>query len=113
MRERATANALKHELCWVAIVSPQEEGLDARWLRGQLGVVTQEPVVFGGSIRENIAYGGSSHLDGGVWCEPTEDEVEVAAATANAKAFIDALPDGTNRAAPAWWLLLPPHSAPE
>ncbi|CAM9752141.1 unnamed protein product [Choristocarpus tenellus] len=31
--------------------------LDPRWLRGQVAVVGQNPVVFAGTIRDNIAYG--------------------------------------------------------
>ena len=29
-----------------------------RWLRSQIGLVSQEPILFDSSIRDNIAYGG-------------------------------------------------------
>ncbi|XP_064999978.1 putative multidrug resistance protein [Musa acuminata AAA Group] len=56
-----------------------------RSLRKHIGLVGQEPVLFAGSIRENIAYG----MDG-----PTEGEIEDAARTANAHDFISGLNDG-------------------
>lgn len=54
-------------------------------LRGQFSVVLQEPLLFSGSIADNIAYGrlGAS-----------EDEIEQAAKAANAHDFISRLPDG-------------------
>ena len=54
-------------------------------LREALGVVPQDPALFGGSVRENIAYG---RLDA------TEDEIEAAARAANAHGFISDLPEG-------------------
>ena len=60
--------------------------LNVSWLRAQLGLVGQEPVLFMGTVRENIAYG----KDG---C--TAAEVEEAAKMANAHDFIIAnLADG-------------------
>ena len=59
--------------------------LDPRWLREQIGAVSQEPVLFASSIAENIRYGRS---DAG------EDEVRAAARAANAEAFIDSFPEG-------------------
>jgi len=59
--------------------------LSLRALRSQLAIVPQEILLFGGSIRENIAYGrpgaGSA-------------EITAAARNANAHEFIEALPDG-------------------
>eukprot|EP00741_Cyanophora_paradoxa_P000361 tig00000403_g352.t1 len=59
--------------------------LDPAWLREQVGVVTQEPVLFDDTIRENIRYGrpGASDAD-----------VEHAARQANAAGFIEAMPAG-------------------
>jgi ABC-type multidrug transport system fused ATPase/permease subunit len=57
--------------------------LDARLLRRRIGVVLQDPVVFPGTIRENIAFGRP---------EATDAEVRAAASTATAAAFIDRLP---------------------
>lgn len=54
-------------------------------LRAQIGVVPQETLLFGGTIRENILYG---RLDA------TEEEVIAAAQAANAHDFIIGLPDG-------------------
>jgi subfamily B ATP-binding cassette protein MsbA len=54
-------------------------------LRRQIGIVPQESLLFGGSIRENILYG---RLDASV------DAVIAAAQAANAHEFIEKLPDG-------------------
>ena len=54
-------------------------------LRNQMAVVPQDVFLFGGSIRENIAY-GKPHA--------TEEEVISAARQANAWSFIQAFPDG-------------------
>ncbi|MDB5182036.1 MAG: (1--_2) glucan export composite transrane/ATP-binding protein [Candidatus Saccharibacteria bacterium] len=51
-------------------------------LREQIGVVFQEPALFSGTIRENIAYGRPD--------APSED-IELAARAANAHTFIDKL----------------------
>jgi len=56
------------------------------WLRQQMGLVGQEPVLFNESIRANIAYG----KEGGA----TEDEIIAAAKAANAHNFISSLPNG-------------------
>ncbi|MEI6820174.1 MAG: ABC transporter transmembrane domain-containing protein [Verrucomicrobiota bacterium] len=54
-------------------------------LRSQIAIVPQEVLLFGGSIRENIAYGkpGASF-----------EEIEAAARQANAHEFITELPEG-------------------
>lgn len=54
-------------------------------LRQQIGIVPQETILFGGSIRENILYG---RLDA------TEAEMIAAAQAANAHEFIMAFPNG-------------------
>jgi ATP-binding cassette subfamily B multidrug efflux pump len=54
-------------------------------LRAHIGVVLQESTLFGGSIRENIAFGRP---------EASDDEVEAAARAAQAHDFIMALPAG-------------------
>ena len=59
------------------------KSLNIKWLRQQIGVVSQEPVLFATSIRQNIAYG----------CDvATQDEIEAAAKIANAHDFIMDLP---------------------
>ena len=58
--------------------------LNIRWLRQQIGVVSQEPVLFATSIKENIMFG----RDG-----VTQAEIEQAAKEANAHNFIMTLPE--------------------
>lgn len=58
--------------------------LDQTWLREQIGFVSQEPVLFSTSIRENIRYG---KLDA------TEEEVMEAARQANLE-FVNSFPQG-------------------
>ncbi|KAH6763335.1 P-glycoprotein 9 [Perilla frutescens var. hirtella] len=64
------------------------ERLKLRWLRQQIGLVSQEPVLFNDTIRENIAYG----KDG----EMSEEEMMEATKAANAHNFISGLPQGYN-----------------
>ncbi|KAG5189644.1 P-loop containing nucleoside triphosphate hydrolase protein [Tribonema minus] len=61
--------------------------LSPSWLRGAVGVVEQDPVLFAGSVADNIKYGrpGASAAD-----------VEAAARAANAHQFILEFPDGYN-----------------
>lgn len=54
-------------------------------LRRNLGIVSQEPVLFDRTIKENIAYGDNTRL------VPIEEIVQ-AAKEANVHAFIAALP---------------------
>jgi ABC-type multidrug transport system fused ATPase/permease subunit len=54
-------------------------------LRQEIGVVLQDPVLFGTSIKENIAYGKP---------EASREEIENAARQVHAHDFIMALPDG-------------------
>eukprot|EP01112_Ceratiomyxa_fruticulosa_P020924 TRINITY_DN7260_c0_g1_i1.p1 TRINITY_DN7260_c0_g1~~TRINITY_DN7260_c0_g1_i1.p1 ORF type:complete len:706 (+),score=118.14 TRINITY_DN7260_c0_g1_i1:78-2195(+) len=63
--------------------------LDGKWLRSQIGIVSQEPVLFDTTIRDNIAYGLESSGR-----KVTQEEVENAARQANAHDFIMKLPDG-------------------
>ena len=57
--------------------------LQLKWLRQQMGLVSQEPVLFNDTIRANIAYG-----KGG---DATEAEIIAAAELANAHRFISGL----------------------
>jgi ATP-binding cassette, subfamily B, bacterial MsbA len=59
-------------------------------LRGAIGIVPQEPTLFSGTIRENIAYAGIGD-DGS---RPSEDAIRAAAKAAHAMEFIERLPDG-------------------
>jgi subfamily B ATP-binding cassette protein MsbA len=70
------------------------DGVDVRELsfadlRGAIGMVPQEPALFSGTIRENIAYARPE--DPGP--APTEDEIVAAARAAHAWEFIERLPD--------------------
>ncbi|KAF3332632.1 ABC transporter B family member 9-like isoform X2 [Carex littledalei] len=58
------------------------------WLRQQMGLVGQEPVLFNESIGANIAYGKEGQV--------TQEEIVAAAIAANAHGFISALSDGYN-----------------
>ncbi|QCU79097.1 ABC transporter ATP-binding protein [Citricoccus sp. SGAir0253] len=59
--------------------------LDRAVLRGQVGMVLQDAVLFGGTIRENIRYG---RLDA------TDDEVVAAARATFVDRFVHTLPEG-------------------
>lgn len=59
--------------------------LQLKWIRSKIGLVSQEPVLFTASIKDNIAYG----KDGA-----TTEEIRAAAEQANAAKFIDKLPQG-------------------
>jgi ATP-binding cassette subfamily B protein len=59
--------------------------LDPSWLRQQVGVVSQEPVLFATSVRDNIRYGRP---------DASDEDVETAARAANAHDFISAFPEG-------------------
>ncbi|XP_019444312.1 PREDICTED: ABC transporter B family member 1-like [Lupinus angustifolius] len=59
--------------------------LKLRWLRQQIGLVSQEPALFATTIRENILLGRP---------DADQGEIEEAARVANAHSFINKLPEG-------------------
>ena len=59
--------------------------LNLRSLRENVAVLLQETLVFGGTVRENIAYGK---------LEASEEEIVAAAKAADAHGFVEALPEG-------------------
>jgi ABC-type multidrug transport system fused ATPase/permease subunit len=66
------------------------DGIDVREvtltsLRGEIGVIAQDPFLFSATVRENIAFGRP---------EATDEEIERAARLAQAHDFVEALPDG-------------------
>lgn len=63
------------------------KSLDLKWLRNNIGVVGQEPVLFGTTILENIKYGNQF---------ASMDDIVEAAKKANAHSFVNALPSGYN-----------------
>ncbi|KAK2967863.1 hypothetical protein RJ640_029857 [Escallonia rubra] len=61
--------------------------LQLRWLRSQMGLVSQEPALFATTIKENIIFGKE---------DATMEEVIEAAKASNAHSFISQLPQGYN-----------------
>jgi ATP-binding cassette, subfamily B, bacterial len=59
--------------------------LNLHSLRENVAVLLQETLVFGGTVRENIAYGK---------LEASEEEIVAAAKAADAHGFVEALPEG-------------------
>ena len=68
--------------------------LNIKWLRSQIGLVSQEPILFATTIESNVAYG----LIGTKWENASQEEhfnlVKDACIKANADGFISKLPDG-------------------
>ena len=62
---------------------------DITWLRHQISLVSQEPVLFDMSIADNIRYGAN-------FKEVSDEEVFEAAKTANIHDFIQSLPHVSN-----------------
>jgi ATP-binding cassette, subfamily B, bacterial MsbA len=68
------------------------DGIDVRALaladlRGAIGIVPQEPALFSGTVRDNIAYART---------DATDAEIDAAARAAHATEFIERLPDRMN-----------------
>lgn len=61
-----------------------------KWLRQLMGLVGQEPVLFNGTIRANIAYGKGGE-------KATEAEIVAASELANAHRFISSVQQVINR----------------
>lgn len=59
--------------------------LNLNYYRSQLGYVQQEPLLFSGTIKENVLFGKS---------DATDEEIQRAIELSNAKSFIDSLPQG-------------------
>lgn len=59
--------------------------LNKAWLRANIGYVTQESFLFNGTVRENLLIGRR---------DATDDELWTALESANARHFVEALPDG-------------------
>lgn len=60
--------------------------LQLKWLRQQMGLVSQEPILFNDSIRANIAYGKEGIV--------SDEQIIKAAEASNAHKFISSLPQG-------------------
>ncbi|WWC65424.1 uncharacterized protein I303_108042 [Kwoniella dejecticola CBS 10117] len=70
------------------------KGLNLKWFRQQIGLVSQEPTLFGTTVRGNVEHG----LIGSRWEHSTHEEkfelVKKACVDANAHDFITKLPNG-------------------
>jgi ATP-binding cassette, subfamily B (MDR/TAP), member 1 len=68
--------------------------LNVKWLRSQIGLVSQEPTLFATTIKQNVAHG----LIGTKWENSSEEEkfalIKDACVKANADGFISKLPNG-------------------
>ena len=90
------------------------KSLDPQWLRGSIALVQQEPILFGVSIRENVAYGvahryiskdldraavrviGGPGREAPIPCDVDDslDAIQSACKMSNAHDFISSFPDG-------------------
>ncbi|KAK6934388.1 ABC transporter-like, ATP-binding domain [Dillenia turbinata] len=70
---------------WVYVDNKDIKNYNLRVLRTQIALVSQEPTLFSGTIRDNIAYGNE---------DASESEIRKAAALANAHDFISGMKDG-------------------
>ena len=57
--------------------------LQLKWIREKIGLVSQEPILFATTIKENISYGKE---------DASDEEIRTAIVLANAAKFIDKLP---------------------
>lgn len=73
------------ELGYVEVDGVRTTEYSLACLRSQIGLVSQEPVLFDRTIAENIAYGDNSRV-------VSMDEIMTAARQANMHAFITQLP---------------------
>jgi ATP-binding cassette subfamily B protein len=69
----------------VLIDGQSSDQIDMKAWRSNIAVVPQEVILFGGTIKENIAYGNPNSSD---------DAIRLAAKKANALEFIDSFPEG-------------------
>lgn len=77
--------SIAHQMLQVLLDGTDIRGVPLSWLRSQVGLVSQEPVLFATTIGLNISFGrpGSS-----------QQQIEEAAKAANAHNFITSLPRG-------------------
>lgn len=81
---------LKFSFSLQSLDSVNVKQLNIHWLRSQIGIVSQEPVLFDCSLAENIAYGDNSR-------SVSMDEIVAAAKAANIHSFIEGLPQVVNQ----------------
>uniref|UniRef100_A0AC35GLM7 Uncharacterized protein n=1 Tax=Panagrolaimus sp. PS1159 TaxID=55785 RepID=A0AC35GLM7_9BILA len=75
----------EHSMGTIKIDGKLIEDLNVEWLRSMIGIVSQEPVLFHGTIIENLKMGFSN---------VNQEEMEEACKDANAHEFIIKLPNG-------------------
>ena len=68
----------------ITIDNKNLKDFNVHWIRSQMGIVSQEPILFGTTIYENIQFGREG---------ATKEEIIQAAKNANAHDFIMNLPD--------------------
>ncbi|KAF9510493.1 hypothetical protein BS47DRAFT_1373308 [Hydnum rufescens UP504] len=68
--------------------------LNLRWLRSQMGLVSQEPTLFATTIRQNVAHGLVGSRFEGLDEEKKFELIKAACVKANADSFIAKLPQG-------------------
>ena len=69
----------------ITLDGTQLQDVNLRWLRSQIGLVSQEPVLFDASIADNIRYGANFR-------KVSDEEIVEAAKAANIHSFIETLP---------------------
>lgn len=84
---------------WQMLDDNNTKHLNIHWLRSQIGIVSQEPVLFDCSLSDNIAYGDNSR-------QVTQEEIEQAAKAANIHSFIEGLPQVYTMHIIFWVILL-------
>ncbi|KAJ6535983.1 P-loop containing nucleoside triphosphate hydrolase protein [Mycena vulgaris] len=70
------------------------KSLNVRWLRSQIGLVSQEPVLFATTIRENVAHGLINTPYEHAPPEKKFQLIQQACVDSNAASFIESLPNG-------------------
>ncbi|KAH8724990.1 lipid A export ATP-binding/permease protein msbA [Phaeosphaeriaceae sp. PMI808] len=86
----------------IRIAGENLTALNPRKYRSQVGLVQQEPTLFQGTIRENIALGVDHRTTANAEMESRavpDSEIETALRAANAWDFVSSLPDGLSTAA--------------
>lgn len=70
------------------------KSLNVKWLRQQIGLVSQEPVLFGTTVKNNVAFGLSGSPHQSLSEEEKFELIKCACIKANAHEFIMSLPKG-------------------
>lgn len=77
------------------------KNMELKWLREQMGLVSQEPALFATSIAQNILYGKKG---------ADMDQIIQASKAANAHSFVQGLPNGYHTQVDLFTYLLSPLS---